>query len=305
MDGIISVLRGQRDEFELEYPCHSPTEKRWFMMTASRLRCTGDAAILIMHSNITERVLAEIDAEERYEELKVLMERRKDYETRLEDFYSTVAHDIRSPLTSVLGSISLLNGLTPAQLNDEEAKSLLESAEFASRQILALVTDFLDQRKIEQGKMEFAVTQVRAATLLRDARKMVDGLAKICGVDVAIDLEDELVVCNSDSIIRVLTNLLSNAIKFTPSGKRVYLTARRADDQHVQFMVRDEGRGMSSEVQERLFEPFAPCEASDVMAGSGLGLMVVKSMLEQHGSTPTVQSEVGTGTAISFQLRRA
>lgn len=303
LSGIEGVLtRGET--FTMEYPCHSPVEKRWFMLTASPLEGAGPGRVLLMHTNITERVLAEHSVQAKYDELKQLTEQRAAYEKRLDEFYSMISHDIRSPLCSVVATMRLLSQNVTGSLSLTESE-LLGDAEMASNQVIGLITDFLDHKKINEhkGVLEFATA--RTNQIMGKAQAVLRGLAKQSGVELVLEGVDERVICNEDAIVRVVVNLLTNAIKFTPEGKRIYLGAFPCDSDHVEFCIRDEGVGMSQETVAKIFEPFAVSTKSGVMSGSGLGMMIVKQLLEQHDAIPIVESELGAGTKVSFRLQRA
>jgi signal transduction histidine kinase len=302
LEGITRVLQFG-DTFSMEYPCHSPNEKRWFMLTASPLRAAGNAKALLMHTNITERVIAEHATQTRYEELKALVEQRQAYERKLDEFYSMISHDIRSPMASVQASVRIVRSHESKVLSEVD-HALLETAEMASNQVLSLITDYLDHKKIRARKQTFSMRSTPAKELVQKATSLLFGLAQSAEVTIETQADDCEIVCDGDSIARVLVNLLSNAIKFTPAGRSVRLIVE-ASRGKVKFIVRDQGIGMTSEVITKLFEPFATSAQSSFMSGSGLGMMIVKQILEEHGSAPFVESEIGVGTQISFLLDAA
>jgi signal transduction histidine kinase len=302
LGGLCAVLAGDMDTYEMEYPCHSATEKRWFLLRGVALNGVPGAKCLVMHVDITQRVLSELQTQAKYGELKELVESRRQYEQSLEHMYSMVSHDIRAPLCSLIAALKFLEQSLPG-VSDTD-RQLVSMAQFSADQILHLVNDFLDHSKLTQNENSLEMTRVSCAQIFPVIEHIMSPLAEAAGVNLSIEFCDAEIECNLAAIIRIIVNLASNAIKFTPAGRTVYINAAEGEDT-VLFQVRDEGKGMEPDQVERLFVPFAVSASSAVMPGSGLGLSIVKLLLEQHGSSAKVVSEPDVGTAVSFGLRKA
>jgi signal transduction histidine kinase len=269
------------------------------MMTASFLGSAKKPGVLVMHNNITSRVLHELEAEEQLAQLLNLTKSRREYEERLDQFYSMISHDIRGPVCSVLSAIRFVNEYHSGQLA-AEARELLSSAELGAEAVLNLVTDFLDRKRIQENRLPCQMEPVDCAQLASYAALMMYGLAQSAGVNIIVDTNPAPAFCNPNAIVRVLTNILSNAIKFTPAGKNVYLETSM-NGRKSRITVRDEGPGIDEDTCRHLFEPFAVAKRSEILPASGLGLSISKSLLEQHNSFPVLESSP-FGTTIYFEL---
>lgn len=286
--GLSAVLWGQSPYFELEYACHSPNEERWFLMTATPLHSGGDSQVIVCHHNITHRVIAEHEAREATEKLKTA--------------YCMVAHDFRSPLTSIKGSLSLLRSGLVCELPDE-AEELISIAEETSDYLIALASDFLDLPKpAGSGVQNSQLEHVKVDTICSAAVNSVSGMAQKREINLIVDAPSDLAVaCRPRQIERVIVNLLSNALKFSACGSTVKLTVL-AEHSDAVFSVSDKGPGIPEERIPFLFEEFGASTPSTVVKGSGLGLSIVKNLLEANDSQISVRSELNVGTTFEFRL---
>lgn len=286
--GLSAVLWKQSPYFELEYPCHSPDEERWFLMTATPLHSDGNGRVIVCHHNITKRVLAEREARAAAEALKTA--------------YCMVAHDFRSPLTSIKGSLALLRSGLVCEL-PAEADELISIAEETSDHLITLASDFLDlQKGAGPNTKSLPVEHCKVDTICSAAVTLVSGIAQKRAISLIVDTPSDLVVaCRPRQIERVIVNLLSNALKFSDSGSTVRLTVFPEANEAV-FLVSDEGPGIPEESFSRLFEQFGASKPSTVVKGSGLGLSIVKRLLEENGSQISVCSKLERGTTFEFRL---
>ena len=227
-----------------------------------------------------------------------------------DQFLANVSHELRTPLNSVIGfSDLLLTMATPENPLTETQRDYLETIARNGRHLLELINELLDLSKIAAGRMELRLEALEVSALLREAADTVRAQLEARRHSLVIEpLPDHLMVTADRGRLRqVLLNLLSNAIKFSTDGGRVTLSARLEDSGAVRVAVTDTGIGIAPADQSRLFQEFVQLDASASRRyeGTGLGLALSKRLVELHGGTIGVDSELGTGSTFWFTLRRA
>ena len=227
---------------------------------------------------------------------------RREIERTKSEIVSVVSHELRTPLTSIRGALGLLAaGMLRSQ--PEKGQRMLEIAVSNTDRLVRLINDILDLERLESGKMILEKRTCTAAGLMTQAADSVRDLAEKAGVTLSVSLHSARLWVDQDRIIQALINLLSNAIKFSPRGKTIRLTATRQADQ-ILFQVKDQGRGIPQEKRENIFERFQQVDASDrrEKGGTGLGLPITRSIVQQHGGRIWVESTLGQGSTFSFTL---
>lgn len=221
-----------------------------------------------------------------------------------DEFISTVSHELRTPLTSIRGALSLIenNIVTPEQPSYGE---LVGSALRNSERLSELINDLLDVQKFAAGKMSLKTENILLSALIQDA---IAGIAEYARrFDVRISSHQlegaSQVLGDSMRLRQVLDNLLSNAIKFSPPGSEVRVCLERKAA-WLQVTVADQGCGISEGFKARVFEKFAQADASDSkqVQGSGLGLVICKSIVEAHGGEIGFEPNDPEGTRFWFRL---
>ncbi len=216
------------------------------------------------------------------------------------EFVTTVSHDLRSPLTAILGYTELIERAGP--LTEVQAQ-FLSRVRMSVEQITALVTDLLDLGRIEAG-LDTTKEDTPLATLAGYAVESIRALADAKGLELEAKLENGLPHVHGDPLRlrQMIGNLLENAIKYTPTGGRVCLEAGAEGDQII-LQVSDTGPGIPPADQPYLFDKFF--RASNIpndAPGTGLGLSIVKSIVEQHNGRIWVDSRLGEGTTFTVVL---
>lgn len=220
-----------------------------------------------------------------------------------DEFLANVSHELRTPLTLILAPLDQL--LTSSELSAGH-KDMLEAMRRSAGRLHALVNDLLDLARLEAGQLRLAVAQEDAVELVRAAVERFRPLAvrRACSLTVTAPPAPLLAWLDAGRMDVVMDNLLSNALKFTPEGGRVAVTVAVAENtSQLTISVADSGPGIDPALQQRVFERF---ERFDVQgqggAGAGIGLSMVKGVMELHGGTTQLRSSPGEGTTITLTL---
>ena len=250
---------------------------------------------------LSRQVVAQLEMRRNLAELHVAYTRLHAVDQLKSEFVSMVSHELRTPLTSIRGGLQLVLA-DPDAIADPNARELLDRALHSSERLIRLTNDILDLSKVEAGRMELHRSACRAADIIANACAAVAHLPYGADRVRAPNSErgGELFV-DADRIVQAVVNLLANGLKFTPPPGLVYVETRRHDTA-VEIAVRDEGPGMTPEDLARLFQPFQQLASARKVGGTGLGLVISRAIVEQHGGQLTVDSRVGEGTTFTISL---
>lgn len=216
-----------------------------------------------------------------------------------------VSHDLRSPLTSVQGTLTLLAAGAMGDLS-EKAQRRVEMAEADVTRLIRLSNDLLEIEKLASGKLEMTFAPTSMNTVLEHSVNSLRTFAEQYHVGVIIEPTNVYAHGDKDRLVQVVVNLLSNAIKYSPRLGTVKLSATHLSEiDVVEVRVQDAGRGIPESFHEIIFERFQQVEESDAKekGGSGLGLAICKSIITQHGGKIGVTSEPGKGSTFWFRIK--
>ncbi len=258
-------------------------------LSLSKLTIDGRPVIVLIARDVTERTRTAM-AE------RLLLEAVR----AREDLLAGVAHDLRTPLGNILLSTAVL--LKPPERTASENRKHLERIQRSAQRLERMITDLLDASTMEGGHFAVDRRRLELPPILAQALESCRPLAMTMGLKVVSEIAPDLPAIRADAarIEQVLDNLLGNAIKFTPSGGSVSLRARRAGVM-VCVTVTDTGAGIPRAELPHLFDRFWQARHSARM-GVGLGLFLVKGIVQAHGGEICVESEVGGGSTFSFTL---
>jgi signal transduction histidine kinase len=293
---------------------------------------------------VEERTAGLLEANE---QLKHQIEKRKRAEENLliakeaaeaaniakSDFLASMSHELRTPLNAIIGFSEVLRDKYFGNLNEKQADYINDILE-SGKHLLSLINDILDLSKIEAGKMELEPSQVNIKDLLENSLVMIKEKAFKNGIDLELNIPEELsgfeISADERKLKQVMFNLFSNATKFTPRGGEIRVTADLISDfgfriselekegkiisdqsaicnlqSAIEISVTDTGIGISPEDQENIFHEFYQVKGGmkDKTPGTGLGLSLTKSLVEMHGGRIWIESEgEGKGSRFSFVL---
>lgn len=210
----------------------------------------------------------------------------------------TVSHDLRSPLTSIMGYADLLAETT----QDEKCKQYEDAIRQSSDRMLTLLNSLLSYYRLDTGKDEVEMVPFKVKDILRSLLTEYEPLAEMKHISTegTFTGDDTVVMGDRKRIIQIASNLLSNAVKFTKKGT-VYVSIEYTDNM-LGIKVKDSGTGMSEEQMKRIFAPFNRLENADTQEGFGLGLSIAKALVELLGGRIEVESHVGFGSLFTVTL---
>jgi signal transduction histidine kinase len=211
-----------------------------------------------------------------------------------------VCHDLRVPVNTIMATLSLLGGSVPDRRKD--VRSWLDVLTRATEHMRALIDDLLDTSRMESDQLVLHRARTDVASVVQDACDLLRPVAASRSVTIESSVVPDLPAIDADApkLVRVIDNLLANAVESSPPNSVIQVQAsRRGSD--VAVSVRDEGRGISAEQLERLFDRFWSGTTTDGRR-AGLGLTIAKAIVEAHGGEISVESREGVGSAFTFTL---
>jgi PAS domain S-box-containing protein len=303
-----AVLRGEKEyesEFRILWPDRSVRHLRGAAVTLRSVQ--GQPLRMIgVDYDITQQKAAE-QVLRTSEEMVRRANRELERAMQMKDeFLASMSHELRTPLTGILGLSEALQMKTYGELNEKQAKAL-SNIESSGQHLLELINDILDVSKIEAGRLELAIEPCSLGVICLNSSQMVRGMLQRKKQQLEMRIEPNTIDLMADSrrIKQILVNLLSNAIKFSPEGKTVGLEVV-ADSQarKIHMTVWDQGIGIHADDMPRLFQPFVQLDSSlsRQHAGTGLGLVLVKRLVELHRGTIAVESSPGAGSRFTVTL---
>ncbi len=231
---------------------------------------------------------------------------RKQAEKMKREFVSTVSHELRTPLTSIKGALGLIKSGVFGEMPDKLTR-MIDIAHNNSERLVRLINDILDIEKIESGQMSFHLEPLLLHSLMEHCIEANRAYGAEHGVIFTFTSEapDAQVAGDHDRLTQVMTNLMSNAAKFSPEGSTVDIVLR-ADQDRIHVEVKDYGPGIPESFHEKIFGKFAQADSSDTReeGGTGLGLNIARSIIENHGGRIGFTTALGKGTTFYFDLPR-
>ncbi|MFN6479681.1 PAS domain S-box protein [Nostoc sp. DedQUE07] len=312
-DRVIEVIQAaiaNQQPFQVEYCIYIPAtqEKRYLLEQGSTV--TDDIGQAL---HIVGIIFDVTQIKQTEEQLRKINERltianaELARATRLKDeFLANMSHELRTPLNSILGLSEVLEERTYGDLTEQQHHTLT-TIQTNGQHLLELINDILDLAKIESGKLDLQITPVSVEQLCRSTIPFIQQQTFKKQISFTLELSPNLPDIELDErlIRQVLINLLTNAIKFTPNGGAVILKVQgNAAEQTVSFSAIDTGIGIAPENIDKLFQPFVQIDSSlsRRYAGTGLGLALVRRIIELHKGSVKVRSTVGQGSEFIVML---
>ncbi|MEW6271611.1 MAG: ATP-binding protein [Thermodesulfobacteriota bacterium] len=252
--------------------------------------------------DVTERHRAEAERAALLERERRARAEAEEANRAKDEFLAVVSHELRTPLAPILGFVDILR---EDDVDSAEARAALNAIDRNARSLSVLIDDLLDVARITSGKLALEYAPVHLREVVAAVVDAVGPVAETKGVriETVLGAAHDLVAGDTGRLTQIVSNLLSNAVKFTPEGGRVRVAVAREAD-HAVLRVADTGKGIAAELLPHVFERFRQGDTSDtrVHGGLGLGLAIVRHLVELHGGTVVAESP-GEGKGATFTVR--
>ena len=301
IEGIIATARREHGEYDVEFRLLLPSgEIRW---AVARGVVTADAiertlTLIGVTWDTTDRKRAEAD-------LAAARDAAEEANLAKSQFIANMSHELRTPLNAILGfSEALASGIFGRLASRQE--EYVGDIHQSGQRLLALINDILDLAKLDAGKLELREEAIALDMLAAEAVRDLRVASRAAGVTVDLTPAVGKVTILGDPLRlrQVLDNLLSNAVKFTPAGGQIEVAVERLADGRTVVIVTDTGIGIPAGDLDRVFLPFEQSDSRRARPaqGTGLGLPLVRQLVECHGGTVGISSEPGVGTEVTVEL---
>jgi len=300
-DAFLELIEehGRVTNFVSEIYRHKKQDRIWISENARAVRTTEGTLLYIEGTvvDITERKKAEAAT---YRAVAAESANRTKSE-----FLATLSHELRTPLNAIIGFSEIMRLGTFGPLGSVRYTQYAEGIHDSGHHLLSLINDLLDLSRIEGGKYRLQDENLDLSALIPDVIRLIEPDAAKARIDIRLEIERRLPPLRADSRAtkQILLNLLSNAVKFTPRNGRVTVKAR-LDKGAINIFVEDNGIGIEAEDFEKVLAPFGQVEGqfTRMSNGTGLGLPIVKSLIELHRGTFELGSKPGLGTVVSVSF---
>jgi two-component system cell cycle sensor histidine kinase PleC len=262
-------------------------------------------------SNVKDLQKERLQAEKQSQRLAELADKYSEEKTRAEaanrsksEFLANMSHELRTPLNAIIGFSEVIENQffgpvgPPKYL--EYARDIHKSGQF----LLDVISDILDMSKIEAGRVELELAKGKLSGIVEETLRLIAPRAAEGKVEIVREISTKLEIeADKRALKQILINILANAVKFTPEGGKVTIAAKKTGDT-IELSIRDTGIGIPPRDIEKLGRPFAQVENQFTKSkgGSGLGLAISRSLVELHGGSLRIASELGKGTTVTVAL---
>jgi len=221
-------------------------------------------------------------------------------------FLANMSHELRTPLNAIIGLSEMIKAEILGPVGNAQYRGYAGDINTSGQHLLGIINEVLDLAKVEAGKMELDLRVVNLGEITTDVLRILKAQAESAGLTLENRITPDLPRIHADSqaLRRILFNLLSNAIKFTPSGGTVTVGLCQAPTREIELSIADTGIGIAAENIPKLMQPFVQLDSvyERKFQGTGLGLAMVRSLVERHGGTVNIESETGRGTHVMVRL---
>jgi PAS domain S-box-containing protein len=304
----VTTALDELGSFDLEHRSVRPSDNEVRVHHGTGRVISAEGRALRMagtNQDVTDRRRDEAALRQAFERERDMVGRLRELDDAKTKFVSSVSHELRTPLTSIIGYLHMLQ-LATKDITDEH-RDMLVVIERNSQRLLSLIEDLLTQSRVESGsfKLTLAPTPIPPIIMSAIDSMLPTAMERAIGLEASVAPDVGDVLGDADQLERLLLNLLTNALKFTTGGGSVELSATR-DDGDVVLRVTDTGIGIPPDELPRLFSPFfRSSNAEQTVPGTGLGLVIVKAIVDEHQGTIDIASVPEEGTTVTVRLPAA
>lgn len=291
-----------KNSVTLEYIIHSKDGKKIYLKEFLKVIRNNEGLISQRHSMIINLT----SLKEKEQELEEQNEKLKELNAAKDKFISIVSHDLRAPFTTLLGFSEIL--LNEKELTEEERNEYLKYIYEASKTELNLINCLLDWSRLQTGRIKVEPTRLNVKSTVANSIISLTPISVRKNIEIKIEIPSNLYMCADERLIsQAILNLVSNAVRFTPPGKEVQIYSQKFKEGFIEIVVADQGTGIPEEGQSKLFK----IDQKFIMAGtegekgSGLGLTLVKEIIDKHGGEVWFYSKVGEGSEFHITVPEA
>ena len=256
---------------------------------------TNNGEIIVIYHDITERLKAAEDS-------KIALLEAQQANKAKTDFLANMSHELRTPLNAIIGFSELMTKENFAEKSAAKVREYSEDIHMSGRHLLQIINDILDLSKIEAGMADVELEPIHLDEVIKESVTFIQLRAADAGISIVNDMEDmdDMILADRRLFKQIMVNLLSNAVKFTPAGGNIHICHTINDKGETTISITDTGIGIAEEDIEHMMEPFRQADSSlsKEFEGTGLGLPLVKSLMELHDGSIVIKSKVGSGTAV-------
>ncbi|WP_406661386.1 ATP-binding protein [Methanolobus sp. ZRKC3] len=293
-----------KKETELLVKDHGRFSTKYMFISTTLMMKGTEPFVLLTVDDITEQKVAEKKLKESKEELRKAKIIADDANNAKSQFLANMSHELRTPLNSVIGFSDMLQSEIFGSLNEKQM-DYVSNIKISGQHLLEIINDILDFSKIEAGKMGLVPEEFFVTDIIDETISILSPQASNKGISLESQMDLQVSTINADmaKFKQILYNLIGNAIKFTPKGGSVKVFVRNVET-NLEVSIIDTGTGISKEDMERIFKPFTQLNSSlsRQQSGTGLGLVLVKKMVDMHGGNIEFSSELGKGSSFTFRL---
>ncbi len=283
---------------------HHMCMRQTFIMTQDDI--SGDVIVLVVSRDITEQVIKQKEQTDALQDALMHAQQANEAKTT---FLSNMSHDIRTPMNAIIGFATIAASRID---NREQVKECLQKVLSSSNHLLSLINDILDMSRIESGKMQIHEQECNISELMHNLVNIIQPQVKAKQLELFIDtfeVTNEDVITDPLKLNQIFINLMSNAVKYTPAGGMItFRIMQHTTFKHgygdYEFIIKDNGIGMSEEFVQHIFEPFEreSTTTRSGIQGTGLGMAITKNIVEMMNGTVTVESKAGKGSTFIVNL---
>lgn len=302
---LISTTINQKNQFRC---IHVDKRIVWLDVSFSTVVDDNDKVVGLILSarDVTKRIEVEKVMKENQEKARFLNQ-AIEYDRFRTDFFANISHELRTPINVILGTLQLMDLKFKDIFNENEKKSrgYLKTMKQNCYRLVRLINNLIDVTKIDAGYFEIHLSNCNIVSVIEEITLSVAGYVENNGISLLFDteMEEKIIACDKDKIERIMLNLISNAIKFTNSGGSISVNIFETKD-NVVISVKDTGIGIPKEKQQLIFDRFIQVDKSLTRnkEGSGIGLSLVKALVEMQGGKIFLESQINVGSEFSFNL---